>query len=67
MANSFLLINATDFLLINAGGDKLIISGDAPTDVGGGNGGRLKRQRWRPPEADDEEVISIMRQISKFY
>ena len=28
MVDSFLLINPTDFLLINAGGDKLVISSD---------------------------------------
>lgn len=67
MANSFLLINDTDLLLIDGSGSKLIISSD-DADVGGGNGGRLFKDRWkgrRLPQNDDDEVMEIMDRIMK--
>jgi hypothetical protein len=66
MPDSFLLINATDFLLINGSGDRLII-GSGDQDVGGGNGGRLFKDRWKPPPSDDDEVMAVLRKVMDHY
>ena len=58
----FLLLDTTDFLLLDASGDLLVLEGDAPIADKSGPGGSSRRRK-QIVQDDDEEIMRVVHEF----